>query len=202
MRGYPTRHHIGTDTEHLVCYGTEGSSFGDTLFTALRTKSYLPYSATPSSPSFASSSTAAGDGGIPIPLDALLTATSNSNPTSSPSERGRKRGIDDDHDQHGPSKGARLNHDGQFSRYSSRGYSDDRSPWGGRGDRGGRMAMNGGRADYMDGGMQAVEMNMGMNGGGGMGMNGRGGMGMNGRGGQGYRPPEMRRGICRDYHSK
>lgn len=56
------------------------------------------------------------------------------------------------------------------------------------------MAMNGGRADYMDGGMQAVEMNMGMNGG--------GGMGMNGRGGQGYRPPEMRRGICRDYHSK
>ena len=64
------------------------------------------------------------------------------------------------------------------------------------------MAMNGGRADYMDGGMQAVEMNMGMNGGGGMGMNGRGGMGMNGRGGQGYRPPEMRRGICRDYHSK
>lgn len=194
MRGYPTRHHIGTDTEHLVCYGTEGSSFVDTLFTALRTKSYLPYSATPSSPSFASSSTAAGDGGIPIPLDALLTATSNSNPTSSPSERGRKRGIDDDHDQHGPSKGARLNHDGQFSRYSSRGYSDDRSPWGGRGDRGGRMAMNGGRADYMDGGMQAVEMNMGMNGG--------GGMGMNGRGGQGYRPPEMRRGICRDYHSK
>lgn len=56
------------------------------------------------------------------------------------------------------------------------------------------MAMNGGRADYMDGGMQGMEMNMGMNGG--------GGMGMNGRGGQGYRPPEMRRGICRDYHSK
>lgn len=55
------------------------------------------------------------------------------------------------------------------------------------------MPMNGARADYMDGGMQGMEMNTGMNG---------GGMDMNGRGGQGYRPPEMRRGICRDYHSE
>lgn len=44
-----------------------------------------------------------------------------------------------------------------------------------------------GRADYMDGGMNAA-MEMGM--GGGI---------MNGRGA--YRPPERGRGICRDYHS-
>ncbi|TBU35050.1 hypothetical protein BD311DRAFT_681408 [Dichomitus squalens] len=153
--------------------------FVDTLFTALRTKSYLPYSATASSSStgFASSSAAAGDSGIPIPVDALLSLNS-----SSP-ERSRKRGIDDDYDQHGPSKGARLSHDGQFSRYGGRGRGDDRSSWGGRGDRGARMELNGGRADYMDGGMQGMQMNA------------------NGRGGQGYRPPEQRRGICRDYHN-
>ncbi|KAI0757205.1 hypothetical protein C8Q80DRAFT_1092235 [Daedaleopsis nitida] len=162
----------------------ECSSFVDTLFIALRTKSYLPYSATPSSssaPNYPSSSTST-DGGIPIPLDGLVHASD-----SSP-ERGRKRGIDqDDYDSHGPSKGARLNQDGQFSRYGGR--EDGRSSWGGRNDRNGaRMDMNGARADFMDGGM------------GGMGMNG-GGMGMNGRGGQNYRPPEQRRGICRDYHN-
>lgn len=52
------------------------------------------------------------------------------------------------------------------------------------------MDMNGARADSMDGGMGG--MPMGMNG---------GAMGMNGRGGQNYRPPDQRRGICRDYHS-
>ena len=88
----------------------------------------------------------------------------------------------DDNDTHVPSKGARLNQDGQFSRYGGRG--DGRSSWGGRGDRNGaRMDMNGARADFMDGGMDSVNM------------------GMNGRGGQNYRPPEQRRGICRDYHS-
>ncbi|CDO72420.1 hypothetical protein BN946_scf184977.g119 [Trametes cinnabarina] len=120
----------------------ESASFVDTLFTVLRTKSYLPYAATPST-SYPSSSTNA-DVGIPIPLDGLL------NPPSSP-ERGRKRGMDEDYEAHGPSKGPRLNNDGQFSRYGR----NDRSSWGGRGDRpdrGGRMDVNG-RPDYMDGGM-------------------------------------------------
>lgn len=171
----------------LVCPREECSTFVDTLFTALRTKSYLPYSATPSSssaPNYPSSSTST-DGGIPIPLDGLLHASG-----SSP-DRGRKRGIEqDEYDAHGPSKGARLNQD-EFSRYGGRG--DGRTSWGGRNDRNGaRMDMNGARADFMDGGMAGMGMGMGMNG---------GGMGMNGRGGQNYRPPEQRRGICRDYHS-
>ncbi|KAH9853210.1 hypothetical protein C2E23DRAFT_778151 [Lenzites betulinus] len=158
----------------------ECSTFVDTLFTALRTKSYLPYSATPaaSSSTYPSSSTSA-DVGIPIPLDGLL------NPTPVSPERTRKRGIDsDDYDAHGPSKGSRLNNDGQFSRYGR----NDRSSWGGRGDRadrGGRMNVTG-RPDFMDGGMAGMDMGMGMN-------------GMDGRG-QNYRPPE-RRGICRDYHN-
>ncbi|KAI0336015.1 hypothetical protein GY45DRAFT_572451 [Cubamyces sp. BRFM 1775] len=152
----------------------ECASFVDTLFIALRSKSYLPYSATPST-NYPSSSTSA-DVGIPIPLDGLL------NPSPPTPERGRKRGIDqDDYDAHGPSKGPRLNNDSQFSRYGR----NDRSSWGGRGDRGGRMDVNG-RPDYMDGGMAGMDMGMGMN-------------GMNGRG-QNYRPPE-RRGICRDYHN-
>ncbi|KAI0374368.1 hypothetical protein BV20DRAFT_1041340 [Pilatotrama ljubarskyi] len=153
-------------------------SFVDTLFTALRTKSYLPYSATPSA-GYPSSSTSA-DVGIPIPLDGLL------NPSPPSPERGRKRGIDhDEYNSHGPSKGARLNNDGQFSRYGGR---NDRSSWGGRGDRGdrgGRMDLAG-RPDFMDGGMAGMDMGTGMN-------------GMNGRG-PNYRPPE-RRGICRDYHN-
>ena len=45
-----------------------------------------------------------------------------------------------------------------------------------------------GRADFMDGGMSGMDMGMGMN--------------MNGRNGHTYRPPDQRRGICRDYHSK
>ena len=166
----------------------ECATFVDTLFTAVRTKSYLPYSDTAPSTSaslaYASSSSSA-DAGIPIPLDGLVGSQSTS------PDRGRKRGHDqDDYDSHGPSKGARLNQDGQFSRYGGRG--DNRTSWAGRGDRGARMDMNGARADFMDGGLTG--MGMGMNGGG-------GGMGMNGRGGQNYRPPEQRRGICRDYHS-
>ncbi|KAH9921931.1 uncharacterized protein BXZ73DRAFT_39181 [Epithele typhae] len=155
-------------------------AFVDTLFTALRSKSYLPYSAVPSSSDRPAPSTSA-DGGIPIPLDGLF------GPSSQPSDRGRKRGIDGtDYDSHGPSKGARLNHDGQSSRY---GRGDGRSAWSGRGERGGRMNVSG-RADFMDGGMAGMEMNTGMN-----------GMGMNGRNGQSYRPPDQRRGICRDYHN-
>ncbi|TFK87937.1 hypothetical protein K466DRAFT_547919 [Polyporus arcularius HHB13444] len=172
------RKELGVQLEEFL--EKECSPFIDTLFTALRTKSYMPYSDIPSSstsPPYASSSTSA-DAGIPIPLDGLM------NPQSTSPDRGRKRGHEQDgYDSHGPPKGARINQDGQFSRYGGRG--DNHTSWGGRGDRGARMDMNGARADYMDGGMV------------GMGMNG----GMNGRGGQSYRPPEQRRGICRDYHN-
>ncbi|KAI0670098.1 hypothetical protein C8Q78DRAFT_167784 [Trametes maxima] len=168
------RKELGVQLEEFL--EKECSPFVDTLFTALRTKSYLPYSATAST-SYPSSSTSA-DVGIPIPLDGLL------NPPSQSPERGRKRGIDqDDYETHGPSKGPRLNNGGQFSRYGR----DDRSSWGGRGDRGDRGRMDlAGRPDFMDGGMTGMDMGMGMN-------------GMNGRG-PNYRPPE-RRGICRDYHN-
>ncbi|PCH33451.1 hypothetical protein WOLCODRAFT_135145 [Wolfiporia cocos MD-104 SS10] len=158
----------------------EGPSFIDTLFTALRTKSYLPYSSTSPSAGYPSSSTSI-DTGIPIPLDALL---SPSTPTP-PEQRGRKRSLDmDDRDGHPPAKGSRLN-DGQFSRY---GRGDNRSSWGGRGERGSRMGISG-RADYMDGGMQGM--------GGGHGASGAMGP-SNGRI-PSYQPPEQTRGICRDY---
>ncbi|KAJ3536639.1 hypothetical protein NM688_g6809 [Phlebia brevispora] len=152
----------------------EGPPFIDTLFTALRTKSYLPYSA-PSPPAGQStpSTSHSVDTGIPIPLDALLSPTS-------PSERGRKRSLEHDDRDLRPSKGARLGDDGQFSRYG-RGGS-----WGAREGRGGRMMISG-RADYMDGGMNSA-MELGI-----------GGPTMNGRGA--YRPPERSRGICRDYHN-
>ena len=151
----------------------ETSTFIDTLFTALRTKSYLPYSA-PSPPEVpaASSSTTVQDGGIPIPLDALMTSNEGESP-----DRRRKRSLEyDDGGDFRPAKGPRLHDDGQFPRHG-RGF--------GRGERGGRMMISG-RPDYMDGGMNgAREMAMG-------------GM-MNGR--SSYRPPDRPRGICRDYHS-
>lgn len=154
----------------------EGPSFLDTLFTALRTKSYLPYSATSPSTGYPSSSTQEADVGIPIPLDALL---SPSIPTSP--ERRRKRSLDHDDREFRPAKGPRLSNDGQFSRY---GQNDNRPSWGGRGDRGGRIS---GRGDYMDGAMPN----------GGMGM----GMSQNGRI-PSYQPPDRAaRGICRDYHN-
>ncbi len=157
---------------------TEVASFIDTLFTALRTKSYLPYSApSPPSGSMASSSSHNIDIGIPIPLDALLTPTS---PGSQ--ERGRKRSLEQDERDLRPTKGARLGNDGH-SRYGR----PERGSWAPREGRGGRMMISG-RADYMDGGMDgAMEMGIG------------GGM-MNGRGA--YRPPDRGRGICRDYHSE
>lgn len=130
------------------------------------------------------------DTGIPIPLDGLL---SPSIPTSP--DRGRKRSIEnDERDGRPPAKGPRLSTEGQFSRYTNgRGTGQDpRSTggWGGRPDRTGVQGMNG----YRDGG---VNPNLG----GGMGgMNG--GMAqMNGRPTQAYRPPDQKRGICRDYHS-
>lgn len=66
------------------------------LFQTLRTRSYLPYEA----------NTAAGDTGIHIPLDALLS------PSNSNDRRGLKRGADFDDSapssSRGPPKGPRL----------------------------------------------------------------------------------------------
>lgn len=152
---------------------SETSTFIDTLFTTLRTKSYLPYSAPspPATPS-ASSSNAVPDGGIPIPLDGLMGHSDAESP-----DRRRKRGLDYDDSDLRPTKGPRLTEDGHFGRHGRGGF--------GRGERG-RMVISG-RADYMDGGMNSA-MEGGM----------AGGM-MNGRGA--YQPPGRGRGICRDYHS-
>jgi RNA-binding protein 26 len=166
----------------------EGPSFIDTLFTVLRTKSYLPYSATSSTSGYPQPGASTPDAGIPIPLDALLSPTS---PTPAP-ERGLKRSNEnDDRDGRPPAKGPRLNSDGQFSRYSDRrgggpsGHST--GGWGGLGNQGGRPHMN----ENGHGGGGNMLMGRGMN----------GGMAqMNPRPPQNYQPPETKRSICRDYH--
>lgn len=105
---------------------SEGPSFIDTLFTVLRTRSYLPYTTSPP-PSQSSPPT---DTGIPIPLDSLL-----SNTAPSP-ERGQKRThVDDDRDTVHPAKGPRLTVDGQFSRYPSGRDIRSTGQWGPRSDR-------------------------------------------------------------------
>ncbi|EPQ60916.1 hypothetical protein GLOTRDRAFT_118964 [Gloeophyllum trabeum ATCC 11539] len=155
----------------------EGPPFIDQLFAALRSKSYLPYSAA-SPPPTPSGSALDNDNGIPIPLDGLLT------PSIPSPERGRKRSFDfDERDGRPPAKSARVSNDGQFSRYSN-GRGDHRSTgsWGARPERFPRG--NREFADPMDSGM--------------MGMAG----GMNGRLGQAYQPPGQKRGICRDYFHK
>ncbi|KAI0343890.1 hypothetical protein BDW22DRAFT_1412548 [Trametopsis cervina] len=150
----------------------ETSSFIQTLFTALRTKSYLPYVATsPPEASSGPSTNASMDIGIPIPLD-LVTPSEHISP-----DRGRKRSLDQEDQDYRAPKGPRLNEDGNFQRYGR----PDRGSWT-RGERGGRMMISG-RADYMDGGIDpSMEMTGGMN-------------------GRGYRPPDRVRGICRDYHN-
>jgi RNA-binding protein 26 len=156
---------------------TEGPPFIDTLFTVLRTKSYLPYApASPVLPSYASS-TPSADTGIPIPLDALMAPT-ESNPSNS-AGRGTKRSMEGDDRDGRPPKGMRLNNDGPIPRYTNgRGGGSDGRGWGGPGDRKGRPGP----------------------GGHGRGVNGSPGQ-MNGRPPQTYLPPEQKRGICRDYHS-
>jgi RNA-binding protein 26 len=113
--------------------GTECATFIDTLFTVLRTKSYMPY--TSSSAPYPPSDDQNMDTGIPIPLDALLSP-------SSP-QRGLKRSNESDGRNERPSpKGPRLNSDGQFSRYGNeRGASS--GGWGHRDGRGGRPGANG-----------------------------------------------------------
>jgi RNA-binding protein 26 len=116
------------------------------------------------------------DTGIPIPLDALLP------PSHGSPERGQKRSMEYDERDGRPAKGPRLSADdsqGQFSRF----------PNGrGMGQRDSRGGMDG-----HDGGVQMG--GMGMNGA----MNGHMG-GMNGPRPHSYQPPDLKRGLCRDYH--
>jgi len=153
----------------------ECSAFIDTLFTVIRTKSYLPYNATPSSPK-------ALDNGIPIPLEILT-------PAPAPDRSRKRSSADDERDGRPPAKTQRLNNDGNFSRYGN-GVGPQQS--------GGWSRQQADR--FRDGGMG---MGMGMGGYpmqmGGMSMNGMGVM--NGRRPQGYQPPDQKRGFCRDYHS-
>ncbi|KAI0321124.1 hypothetical protein OF83DRAFT_1161995 [Amylostereum chailletii] len=137
----------------------EGPPFIDTLFIALRTKSYLPYSTSTPPPGATSD-------GIPIPLDGLLSSTSQS------PQRGRKRTSDYDDDGR-PTKGPRLSGNGEFSRY---GPQDGRGGFDGRSNGHSRGNM----ANGLPGGMPGM---------------------MNDRGVQQYRPPDQKRGICRDYHN-
>lgn len=96
---------------------TEGPAFIDTLFTVLRTKSYLPYTdSLPTQSTYPpSSNRQSGDVGIPIPLDSLL----RTNPPAL--ERGQKRLVDYDDALHAqrPAKGPRLSSDAEFARYSN-----------------------------------------------------------------------------------
>jgi RNA-binding protein 26 len=154
---------------------TECATFIDTLFTVLRTKSYLPYSA-PSPPSFAPKNLET-DTGIPIPLDGLLS------PSTGPLGDGaRKRSIETEERDGPPAKGPRLSTEGQFSRYGNhqngRGEHRSTGGWGTNGY-GESMEMHGAEP----------------------GVGGGRGMGMNGRRQSTYQPPEQSRGICRDYYS-
>jgi RNA-binding protein 26 len=99
-------HQTSTLTE--VTSPLECAPFLNTLFTVLRTKSYLPYAAEPT-PS------ASQDEGIPIPLDEIMASSSSGGMGN---DRTRKRSLGDDGDVR-PTKGARLSSDGDFSRYGN-----------------------------------------------------------------------------------
>ena len=121
-----------------------------------------------------SSSHAPVDNGIPIPLDAFMSPSMSTSP-----ERGRKRNMEYDDRDGRPAKGPRLTHDGQYAGYP-RGHDNWSNGGYGRGGRG--------RGGAYGGADMGMDVNMG-------------GMGMNGRGQQQYRPPDQKKGICRDYHS-
>ncbi|KAI0296585.1 hypothetical protein BC826DRAFT_1003763 [Russula brevipes] len=116
----------------------EGPPFIDALFTALRTKSYLPYSSPPPPAPLLPA-----DNGIPIPLDAIIPSGS-----SSPPDRGRKRRAEHD-DNLRPPKGPRVSQDGSFPRHGpQRGPGWSNGNWGG----GGRPGF-GGTPDDVNGAM-------------------------------------------------
>lgn len=99
-------------------FPVECSPFIDTLFTALRSKSFLPYTESPST--FSNKSL---DNGIPIPLDALLSSPSS--PDSS-----RKRSLENPESAaRPPAKGPRISAEGQFSRYSNGGAGPSTGGW-------------------------------------------------------------------------
>ncbi|KZT41348.1 hypothetical protein SISSUDRAFT_303216 [Sistotremastrum suecicum HHB10207 ss-3] len=157
----------------------ESGRFVETLFSALRSKAYLPYSDSSAPP--------ADDAGIPIPIDALVT------PTSSKPQRPLKRSLEqvdrshEGEEDRAPPKGPRKSIDGQFSRHPSHrnnGSNNGSNSWG-RGDRNYNGHVNGGQSN---------------------GAFGRGGMnGYNGRNGRAQDTaaggPDQRP-ICRDYHNK
>ncbi|KAH8120240.1 hypothetical protein DFH11DRAFT_43142 [Phellopilus nigrolimitatus] len=152
------------------------SAFIDTLFAALRSKSYIPYSS--SSGPYPPASNKSQDTGIPIPLDALISPSTSTSP-----DRGTKRSLDDeDRESRGPPKGPRLSNEAYFSRNSHANGHGQADNWQ-------RGQIDGQRGDY------------GMNGGLINGTNGHGG-----HGGRPYQAPNGRpmlpRGVCRDYHLK
>ncbi len=126
----------------LNCFACiECSPFLDALFTALRTKSYLPYNSPPPPPA----PLLHADNGIPIPLDAIIPSGS-----SSPPERSRKRQSEYDNDIR-PPKGPRVSQDGPFSRHGPhRGPGLSNGNWGGGGP--GRASF-GGSPDDVNGAM-------------------------------------------------
>jgi RNA-binding protein 26 len=91
----------------------ECSGFIDTLFTVLRTKSYVPYVAAGDSPPLQVTPLDNPDG-IPIPLDGLLTPSPDH-------QRPRKRSNPGNVGDERPHKGPRLNNDAGFSRYGDDG---------------------------------------------------------------------------------
>jgi RNA-binding protein 26 len=120
----------------------EGPPFIDALFTALRTKSYLPYTSPPPPPA----PLLPADDGIPIPLDAIIPSGS-----STPPERSRKRPSDHD-DELRPPKGPRLSQDGPFSRHGPHGGPGwNNANWAGGGP--GRAGYSGNGPDGVNGGM-------------------------------------------------
>ena len=92
----------------IYFYGWLGCEpFVNSLFSALRSKSYIPYTTSSQPSSSTNAAASSSDAGIPIPLDAFISPASPG--------RGQKRGLDDsDSYQQGPSKGARLT-DGSFA---------------------------------------------------------------------------------------
>ncbi|KAJ6519575.1 hypothetical protein C8R45DRAFT_26850 [Mycena sanguinolenta] len=121
--------------------------FIETLFTVLRTKSYLPYGTAPSTSAFPGNS---ADTGIPIPIPSSSTSP----------DRTRKRSSDyDERDGRPPAKGPRLSSEGQFSRYTNGRGPDSRST-GGWGARVERPPLNG----YQDSSPQMSQGGMGMSG--------------------------------------
>ena len=129
-------------SEHFILY-IECPPFIDALFTALRTKSYLPYNSPPPPPA----SSLPTDNGIPIPLDAIIPSG-----PSNPPDRSRKRQSDYADDIR-PPKGPRVSQDGPFSRHGpSRGPGWSNGNWGnGAPGRAGYDEVNGAMGPRMNG---------------------------------------------------